>query len=214
MLGQLAPWPGAVAPTLPNCNFGTAAFSPTADAGINQSVAPLALVTLDGLNSVDTTQPIRLPLTFSWAQDPLAGGARVALTGATTPSPTFTAPAVPDTLTFNLTVSNGVLSSSASVKVVVTRTPTPTDTIDPATATAVFRFRRAQLLVTASTSNAAAVLTVEGFGVMGPGLPIATGVPAPLTDRLYRQVGINPAPPTVTIRSSLGGTLTIPVLFR
>jgi hypothetical protein len=115
-------------------------------------------------------------------------------------------------LTFNLTVSNGTLSSTASVKVVVTNTPTATDTIT--VATAVFRRTRAQLLVTASTSTAAAVLTVEGFGEMGPAIPITTGVPAPLTDRLYRQVGIFPTPATVTIRSSLGGTLTIPVTVR
>jgi hypothetical protein len=227
-LGPISPWPGAVAPQPPVCigPGGTAAFSPIADAGINQSVAPFAIVTLDGLNSRDTTQPLPLPLTFLWQQDPLSAGPRVAFQTGAVPgsfgslaniaSPTFTAPGPPDvlpvTLTFNLTVSNGTLSSTAIVKVVVTNTPTATDTIT--VATAVFRRTRAQLLVTASTSNAAAVLTVEGFGVMGPAIPITTGVPAPLTDRLYRQVGIFPTPATVTIRSSLGGTLTIPVTVR
>ena len=213
-LGQLAPWPGAVAPPRPTCVGlgGTAAFYPIADAGITQNVAPFAIVTLDGLNSKDTTQPTKLPLSFSWVQDPFFGGARVALVGANTALPTFTAPGVADSLKFDLTVSNGTLSSTASVIVNITNTPTATDTIT--VAAAVFRARRAQLLVTASTSNAAAVLTVEGFGEMGPAIPITTGVPAPLTDRLFRQVGVSPAPQTVTIRSSLGGTLTIPVLFR
>ena len=208
-LGQLAPWPGLVAPVTPSCASGTAVFSPIADAGINQSVALGALVTLDGLNSVDTTQPTRLQLSYSWAQ---IAGTPVTLTNSFVPTPRFTAPNAPTTLTFTLTVSNGAASSSANVNVVVTANPTPTDTIT--VATAVFRLRRAQLLVTATTSDPAAVLTVEGFGIMGPGLPIATGVPAPPGDRLYRQIGINPAPETVTIRSSLGGTLTIPVLFR
>jgi K319-like protein len=214
MLGQLSPWPGAVAPQTPVCAGpgGTAAFSPIADAGITQTVKPFATVTLDGNNSRDTTQPLPLPLTFSWAQDPLAGGARVALIGANTATPTFTAPGVPDTLTFILTVSNGVLSSSAKVQVVVTNTPTATDTVTITGAT--FRIRRAELTVTASTTNAAAVLTVEGFGDMGPALPLAPGVPAPLTDRLYRQVGVTPTPLTVTVRSSLGGIATLPVTVR
>jgi hypothetical protein len=213
-LGQIAPWPGAVAPPTPVCSpvDGTATFSPIADAGINQSVLPSATVTLDGLNSRDTTQPLPLPLTFSWVQDPLAGGAHVALIGADTAAPTFTAPAAPDVLTFTLTVSNGFLSSSAKVAITVTNNPTATDTITAATAD--FRFRRAQLTVTASTTDANAVLVVEGFGEMGPALPIAPGVPAPLTDRLYRQIGILFPPATVTIRSSLGGTLTVPVTVR
>ena len=214
ILGQLSPWPGAVAPPAPVCvgPGGTAAFSPVADAGINQSVAPFAIVTLDGLNSRDTTQPLPLPLTFSWVQDPFFGGARVALIGANTASPTFTAPGVPDTLKFDLTVSNGTLSSTATVKVNITNTPTATDTVT--ITAAIFRRTRAQLSVTASTTNAAAVLTVEGFGDMGAALPIAPGVPAPLTDRLYRQVGVAPAPTTVTVRSSLGGTATLSVTVR
>ena len=212
LLGQLAPWPGASAPPMPTCAGvnGTAAFSPIADAGLTQSVLPFAAVTLDGAHSRDTTQPLSLPLTFSWAQAP--GGPRVALTGADTATPTFTAPALPTTLTFTLTVSNGTLSSSASVKVVVTNAPTATDTVTITGAT--FVLRRAQLLVTASTTDATAVLTLEGFGDMGAALPVAAGVPAPATDRAYRQVGVSPTPAFVTVRSSLGGLATLPVTVR
>ena len=212
-LGQLSPWPGAVAPVTPTCPpGGTAVFSPIADAGVNQSVAPFATVTLDGGNSRDTTQPLPLPLTFLWQQDALAGGTHVALTGANTARPTFTAPGVADTLTFSLTVSNGSASATALVKVVVTATPTATDTVVVTSAT--FLLRRAQLNVTATTTNPAAVLTVEGFGDMGAALALAPGVPAPLTDRAYRQVGVSPMPTSVTVRSSLGGIATLPVTVK
>jgi hypothetical protein len=220
VLGQLSPWPDAVAPPTPVCSGpnGTAAYSPIADAGLHQSVrtstaiAP-TLVTMDGANSRDTTQPMPLPLSFLWAQG--AGGPRVVLTGATTATPTFTAPNVATTLTFTLRVSNGLLSSSASVTIAVTNNPTVNDTVT--ITSAIFRLRRSQIDVLASTTNPAAVLTLEGFGVMGPAPILAAGppvVPAPLTDREWRQVGVNPAPTTVTVRSSLGGTFTLPVTVR
>jgi len=220
ILGQLSPWPGSPAPVQPLCAGpgGTAIFSPTADAGISQSVRPGTTVTIDAGNSRDTTQPLPLPLTFSWLQGP--GGPRVALTAnpntPENPVRTFRAPNLvnnaPVTLSFTVTVSNGFLSSSATMRVTVSNNAAATDTITIATAD--FRPRRSQLMVTASTSNAAAVLTVEGFGVMGPGLAVAPGVPAPLTDRLYRQVGVTPQPLTVTVVSSLGGRATLPVTVR
>ncbi|MCU1382977.1 MAG: hypothetical protein JWL71_1674 [Acidobacteria bacterium] len=211
ILGQLSPWPGAFAPPTPGCAGvnGTASFSPVADAGLPQSVLPSSAVTLDGANSRDTTQPLPLPLTFSWVQ---TGGTHVALTGASTATPTFTSPATRGVLTFTLTVSNGTLSSSASVAITVTNAPTATDAITVAVAD--FRLRRAQLTVTATTNNPAAVLTVEGFGQMGAALPVAPGVPAPPGDRLYRQIGLAFPADTVTIRSSLGGILTVPVTVR
>jgi hypothetical protein len=175
-------------------------------------------VTLDAGNSRDTTQPLPLPLTFSWSQDP--GGPRV-LTGVpntpTSPVRTFRAPAVaagaaPLVLSFTVTVNNGTLPSSATMRVTVSNNAVATDTITIATAD--FRLRRSQLFVTASTTNPAAILTVEGFGVMGPALPVAPGVPAPATDRIYRQVGVQPQPLTVTVVSNLGARATLPVTVR
>ncbi len=219
VLGQLSPWPGASAPPTPICSgpAGTAAFYPIVDAGIDQSVAPSTKVMLDGLNSKDTTQPTPLPLSFVWKNTDASGNAlvppTVTLSSAFSPTPTFTAPAVPTTLYFTLTVSNGNLSStSRPVKVDVVANPTPTDTVTITSAT--FRIIRSQLTVTATTTNAAAVLTLEGFGDMGAALAIAPGVPAPLTDRSYRQVGVNPMPATVTVRSSLGGIATLPVSVK
>jgi hypothetical protein len=49
---------------------------------------------------------------------------------------------------------------------------------------------------------------------MGPALPIATGVPAPAGDRSYTQIGVNPPPTEITVRSSLGAFVTVPVTVR
>ena len=233
-LGQLSPWPGAAAPVAPTCSGpgGTALFTPIVDPGLNQSVlvstlAAPTVVTLDGLNSKDTTQPLKLPLSYTWKQVAVNGvpvvcsvlprpAGCVVLSSAFSPTPRFTAPSVPTLLTFNLSVTtNGNLTSSnANVNVDVTATPIPTDVITLATAT--FRIRRAQLTVTATTSDPTAVLTVEGFGDMGPALALSfiPFVPAPLTNRLYRQVGVDPIPTTVTIRSNRGGTATVAVRMR
>ena len=226
MLGQLSPWPDAVVPPMPVCTGpgGTAAFTPVADAGTNRTVQTStalvpSVVTLDGGNSRDTTQPLPLPLSYLWQQQQTTGGAIVALTGANTATPTFTAPLrnllapLPKPVTFMLTVSNGVLSSPhANVTVTYTNGTPVVDTVT--VASALFTLRRSQLIVTASTSNPAAVLTLEGFGVMGPGRIVTVGVPVPPGDRLWRQVGVVPQPAFVTVRSSLGGIATLPVAVR
>ncbi|HOA72532.1 MAG TPA: PKD domain-containing protein [Phycisphaerae bacterium] len=84
---------------------------PVANAGANQSVRPGATVTLNGSASTD---PDGDTLTFSWTQ---TAGIAVTLDGATTATPTFVAPAVATTLTFELTVSDGQQSDSDSVDV-------------------------------------------------------------------------------------------------
>ena len=66
----------------------------------------------------------------------------------------------------------------------------------------------------ASTTDPSAVLTVLGFGDMGPALPVATGVPAPPGDRTYTQVGVTPAPAEITVPTSLGAIVTVPVTVR
>jgi hypothetical protein len=55
---------------------------------------------------------------------------------------------------------------------------------------------------------------VLAFGDMGPALPVAPGVPAEPGARLYRQVGVNPPPTTITVRSNLGAIATVPVTVR
>jgi hypothetical protein len=84
---------------------------PIADAGPPQIGVPAGLITLNGSGSHD---PLGEPLTFSWRQ---IGGPGVALTGANTATPTFTA-ASGQTYVFQLTVTDtDGLSASATTSV-------------------------------------------------------------------------------------------------
>ena len=95
---------------------------PVADAGADQTVAPGALVTLDGSGSFD---PQGLALGYSWVQ---TGGTSVVLSDASAVSPTFTAPAVDETLTFDLTVTNTAgLSDSDDTSVTIEVQPPVAD---------------------------------------------------------------------------------------
>lgn len=99
--------------------------NPVAAAGPDQTVDAGDLVTLSGASSSD---PDSDPLTFTWAQ---TAGPSVTLTGATTVSPTFTAPTLVDdvVLSFLLTVSDGrggLSTDSVSVTVIA---PPPAPTI-------------------------------------------------------------------------------------
>lgn len=93
--------------------------APEAHAGADQAVNEGSLVTLDGSTSFE---PDGDAITFQWAQ---TGGAPVALTGADTSKPTFTAPLIAggisgmETLTFELTVSDSALSATDQVTVFV-----------------------------------------------------------------------------------------------
>src|SRR6185436_7806787 len=91
--------------------------APLASAGIAQSADSGAPVTLHGTSS-DTNVPAR-PLTYAWSQ---TSGPAVALAGATSLTPTFSAPVISigspaASAGFTLTVSNGVLSSLATTTV-------------------------------------------------------------------------------------------------
>ncbi|MGC3999209.1 MAG: myxosortase-dependent M36 family metallopeptidase [Anaeromyxobacter sp.] len=88
---------------------------PVADAGAAQDVDEGALATLDGSASSD---PDGTALTFAWTQ---LSGVTVTLAGADTSAPTFTAPAVSGDshLVFQLTVSDGALSSTSTTAVTI-----------------------------------------------------------------------------------------------
>ena len=97
-----------------------AALAPTADAGAAQDTYESTEVTLDASGSAD---PQGQTITYAWTQD--AGGPRVMLSSATVAMPTFTTPAVgpgvTHTLTFTLTVSDGLLTSAADTVTVTFR---------------------------------------------------------------------------------------------
>lgn len=99
---------GAGCPTPPVDGVNTA---PVANAGPNQTVNPAAAVTLNGSASSD---PDGDALTFAWTQ---TAGTAVVLSGANTATATFTAPNAAETLTFQLSVSDGALSATDSVDI-------------------------------------------------------------------------------------------------
>ncbi|MEM9599649.1 MAG: PKD domain-containing protein [Pseudomonadota bacterium] len=97
--------------------------APIANAGALQTVSGLSVVTLDGTGSSD---PDGDTLTYSWAQ---LSGPSVTLSDATVAAPTFTAPTGMPTnqnLTFELTVSDGAVSSRSRVTVIVSPNLAPT----------------------------------------------------------------------------------------
>lgn len=85
---------------------------PVANAGPDQAVNEFSSVTLDGSASID---PEGNPLIFQWTQ---LNGTQVVLNITDQSHPTFSTPAVSrggETLTFQLTVNDGTLSSTADI---------------------------------------------------------------------------------------------------
>jgi hypothetical protein len=208
IVGQLSPWPGDPVPSPVVCGAnGTTKTAPFADAGPSQTVQSVTRVTLDGTLSHDTNTP-PLNLSFVWVQ---TSGPVVTLAGPATSRPSFIAPTVAlgapsQTLVFTLTVTNTVgLKSTASVTITVGNPPVDTMTVGTAT----FRIRRSVLTVNAHTSNPTAVLSLQGFGPMSPG--VGFGVPGAPGDFFMIIVGVRPQPSSVTITSTLGGSITVPV---
>lgn len=89
---------------------------PVADAGPDQTVQVLALVTLDGSGSSDPDD--HLPLDYGWIQ---TGGSTVALSTTSIAIPTLTAPSNPAVLTFRLSVTDSLgLADPTPDEVVIT----------------------------------------------------------------------------------------------
>ena len=92
--------------------------TPTASAGANQTVPPNTAVTLAGTVADADNGP--LPLSSQWTQ---TSGPTVTLSGANTPTATFTTLAPGDTYVFTLTVNDGLSSATSSVTVSVPPLP-------------------------------------------------------------------------------------------
>ncbi len=103
-----------------------AAAAPVANAGSDETVQELALVTLSG----SATDANGDDISYSWVQ---TGGTSIELSSADTPTASFTAPDVtegnPEVLTFELTASDpGNLSGTDEVEITVEDPPSLTTT--------------------------------------------------------------------------------------
>jgi hypothetical protein len=113
---------------IPACGKSDSGFKPTPSA-LQRPVAVVPEkmkvvvstpgVTLDGSKSYDPV-PLAPALTFLWTQ---TAGTPVTLSLTTPNKPTFTAPATPGDLTFQLTVTGAQGTDSASVTVSVKPSP-------------------------------------------------------------------------------------------
>ncbi len=153
--------------------------APVAYAGFARTTYEGDSITLDGRRSYD---PESGTLTYSWSQT--GGSPTVTLGGASTATPSFTAPQVTAdaTLTFTLTVSDaGGQSASHSVAITVrnvrpatstVRTPGEGETLEPATAkstassweTAEYNATKGLPFINASTGYAARTMGNPGGG--------------------------------------------------
>ncbi len=108
---------GSSAPDTVNVTVVNVNHPPVPEAGDDQIVPERSAVSLNGSASYD---PDDEPLSFSWVQ---TAGTPVDLAGADTATPSFTAPPVGtagETLTFELTVGDGIDTATDSVDVTVT----------------------------------------------------------------------------------------------
>jgi len=199
--------------------------APTANAGAAQTVNEFAQVTLNGSGSSD---PDGTTLTYSWTQQ---SGTNVALSDASIASPTFDAPDVtavntPEILRFQLTVSDGSLSSTDTVDITVEDNGQGINSLPTADAgpdQGVLELAAVTLDGTASSDpDPADTLSYAWTQTAGPDVPltgsntaqpsftspdVTAGSPVTLTFELTVNDGTDSATDTVDIVVSEGATL-------
>jgi LmbE family N-acetylglucosaminyl deacetylase len=188
--------------------------APVADAGPDATVAAGASVQLDGLDSFD---PDGNAISFAWSQ---IGGPVVALFNVDTATPTFTAPAAPTTLTFQLIVNDGLVSSAPSTVIITVTATAELNRALIATATA-----SSQNSGTGQTANKAIDGVVDGYpgdftkewatvgGRAGSFLQLTWATPVILTRVvLHDRPNVNDQILSGTLTFSGGATLPVSTL--
>jgi hypothetical protein len=177
-------------PDVVNITVKNVNHPPVADAGDDQTLQEGSPVTLDGSASFDEDGE---SLTFYWDQ---LEGIEVALLDATTDKPSFTAPSVGstgETLTFELTVSDGIASATDSVDVFITN----------------FNHPPVADAGSNQTVNEGDLVTLDGAGSFDPDSdPLSFAWEQP-SGMLVTLSSINAADPTFTAPSVLPGGETL-----
>ena len=224
IVGQLAPFPltnsiAGLTPSAPAQFACPAAAQPTVViAPASQTAAQGTTVTLDA--SASHSNPLGDALTFQWTQN---SGPAVALANANSAKASFQAPAVTANsgLTFQVTVTDSKTGQKniGTSLVEVTPVRVPADTVSIAVGGVVYRTNRGVLNATATSSDStcSAVLTLTAPGTNLPAggvLMTPQGIPGPGVPCTYTFVSgrqIAPAPTSVTVSSTLGGSATATV---
>lgn len=206
VLGQLDPWPGIPAPATVNCAATGAA--PVVNAGLDITATAGSLVKLGGTVTWDPNGSASLR-TLQWTQT--AGVPSVTLSGATTLTPSFAAPASGGPFTFTLTASDQFGTTKDDVIVTLV---SPGDTVTIAAATwATQNGKRGsfgKLNVTATTNSADPNVILTLTEIAADGTVVNWGTGSKTSTGVYDWIEAKGAKPpaSLTVTSSGGGSAT------
>ncbi|MFL5392235.1 MAG: hypothetical protein ACJ79G_05300 [Myxococcales bacterium] len=212
VIGQLKPWPGSVAPAAVTCSeFGGA--TPVVSAGVDFAAATNRIETLTGTLTQDRNATFP---TINWTQIDTTGFNAQLSPAADSLTPTINTTGVPPgtVLSFQLAVTDNFGTSTSTVNVKVTNTPPDTLTVTARWRAPVGGLHKVgtkggQLRVGVAESIADPTIKVQVIGWGDAFVSQTLGLP----NYIFRADGVT-APETVTVRSSLGAEVTVPVTIR
>ncbi|ESK86953.1 hypothetical protein Moror_3350 [Moniliophthora roreri MCA 2997] len=199
IVGQLDPWPGVTKPAPIVCPT-VDPLVPVADAGADFTVLGGAKVTLVG--GIKNTNLNLSDVTFTWNQ---TAGQNVDLDTSGGINATFTAPTVTALTTLTFTLEASSAAGKSTDEVVINVNPAIADSITVSTVSWKSGGGSGTLTVRASTNSPVSQLFVSAS-------TIARVAMNRIGDMQFESlISIRPAPASVTISSSLGASVTVPV---